>query len=185
MTHRGFYGMTESGKTTLAAMMAAQFKLKGINVLVLDHLNDKRWQADFITDDPGEFLKVAKQNTQCALFVDEGSKSIGRYAREMEWVTTMSRHYGHEAHLITQMPQQLDTTVRSQISEVYLFCLSDNGAKIISNDFAKRELLDAPSLPQGAFFFARRFRPVVRAHLDFAQHKIIPGHPATFDTLPK
>jgi len=42
--------MTESGKTTLAKKMIPLYQSKNIEILVLDPLGDRNWQADFITD---------------------------------------------------------------------------------------------------------------------------------------
>ena len=102
MPHVLINGMTESGKTTLAKRLAAEYKKSGVGVIILDPLHDPGWQCDFQTDDPDEFLSVCKKSERCALFIDEGSQSVGQYDTQMHWLATMARHHGHNSHFISQ-----------------------------------------------------------------------------------
>jgi hypothetical protein len=118
---------------------------------VLDPDKRSGWQADFLTDDPAEYLEVVKVNQGCALFIDESGQMIGRYAREMAWLATNSRKWGHKAHFITQRATQLDTTVRNQCTTIFLFKQSLNDTKILANEFVSDDLEAAHTLSQGEY----------------------------------
>lgn len=149
--HAIILGITETGKTTLAFSLAAKYKARGIRVLVLDPDKRKNWNADFITDDPDLFVETCKLNQGCALFIDEGSVTIGRYAGSSQWLATNARKWGHKAHFITQRAQQIDPNVRNQCTTIFLFKQSVDDAKILSKDFVAPSLLDACSLKKGEY----------------------------------
>jgi hypothetical protein len=146
-------GITETGKTTLAFRLASSYREQGVNVLVLDPDRRREWGATFITDDPDEFLRIAKLNTKCALFVDESGVMIGRYSGAMQWLATNARKWGHKAHFIAQRATQLDPLIRTQCTVLYLFRQSPTDAKILSNDFVVSGLEDAAELPKGHYLF--------------------------------
>jgi len=144
-------GITQTGKTTLAFNLAHKYSEAGINVLVLDPDKRTGWGADYLTDDPEAYLEVVKVNQSCALFIDESGQMIGRYAREMAWLATNSRKWGHKAHFITQRATQLDTTVRNQCTTIFLFKQSLNDTKILANEFCSDYLEAAHTLNQGEY----------------------------------
>jgi len=144
-------GITQTGKTTLAFRLAQKYSATGVNVLVLDPDKRSGWNADFLTDDPEAYLNVVKVNKSCALFIDESGQMIGRYAKEMAWLATNSRKWGHKAHFITQRATQLDPTVRNQCTTIILFKQSLNDTKILSNEFVSTELEAAHTLNQGEY----------------------------------
>jgi hypothetical protein len=135
MSHSLIVGTTQSGKTTLAKMLCHRYSENGIRTLVLDPLGDPDWNADFKTRDADEFLSIAKQNQQCALFVDESSEAINKYDREKEWITTRSRHWGHKAHLIGQRATQINMTARGQCALAWIFWVGYDDAKALSQEF--------------------------------------------------
>ena len=120
--------------------------------MVLDPDKRKEWQADFITDDPDEFLKTVKINTRCALFIDESGQMIGRYSGAMQWLATNSRKWGHKAHFIAQRAKQIDPLVRTQCTNLFLFKQSLDDSKELSRDFVCDELRGAHNLMQGEYF---------------------------------
>jgi hypothetical protein len=131
--------------------LAQKYKANSINVLVLDPDKRSGWGADFLTADPAEFLDVVKLNKTCALFIDESGQMIGRYSREMAWLATNSRKWGHRAHFITQRATQLDPTIRNQCTGLFLFKQSLNDAKILANEFVCPKLIEACELSQGEY----------------------------------
>lgn len=157
MPHCLINGMTESGKTTLAKRLAAEYKRAGVGVIVLDPLHDPGWQADFQTDDPGEFLEVCRTSQRCALFIDEGGENAGQFDKPMHWLATRARHYGHNSHFISQRGAQLAKTIRDQCGRIFLFCSSVDDCKIHSREWNKPELLTANALDVGEYFAAGRF----------------------------
>lgn len=144
-------GITESGKTTLAFKLARDYKNRGIRVFVLDPDKRKEWNADFITDDAEYFVEACKVNQSCALFIDEGGVTIGRYAGSTQWLATNARKWGHKAHFISQRAQQIDPNVRNNCSSICLFKQSLDDAKILAREFAAPELVNAVSLKTGQY----------------------------------
>lgn len=157
--------MTGSGKTTLAKLLVQRYKIKGTPSIVLDPMRDPNWGADFQTHDAKEFLRIMYNSESCALFVDESGKSIGRHADEMAVVTTESRHFGHRAHLISQRAAQIDKNVRDQCSELYVFRVGHDDAKVLAAEFGYPELRRANELQRGEFFKLDRFNPPEKFNL--------------------
>lgn len=157
MAHVSIFGMTESGKTTLAKKLAAEYKARGIQVIVLDPLHDPGWPSDFRTADKNEFMTVVKASRQCAVFIDESGKFVGRYETEMEWLGTMARHWGHNSHFISQRAQMVNPTVRGQCGFLALFNVSKTDAKILADEWNRDDLQKANSLQQGEYFWCPRF----------------------------
>lgn len=144
--------MTESGKTTLARKLANKYQKRGIPVLVLDPYLSSAWNADFITDNPDEFLEVVKDSISCAVFVDEcGHYSDDGFSDVLRWLATNSRHYGHNSHFISQRAKQLKPTIRDQCSNIFLFKQSFDDAKELTRNFATDDLLEAPKLTKGEY----------------------------------
>lgn len=160
-------GTTGCGKSTLAKRLAIQFKKQGKAVLVLDPIGDSDWQADFITDDKNEFLKVAKASKNCILIVDESAGVVGRYDVEMEWLGTKARHWGHSTFFIAQRTQQINPTVRNQCSNLYLFQVSGNDSDILAEEFNQDILKEAKSLPKLSFIKTGRFQEPKKFSLSF------------------
>ena len=165
MPHVLILGMTTSGKTTLAKRLAIAYKKQRINVLVLDPLNDPGWSASYISRNKSEFLAEVKARRKCAVFVDESGLMIGRYADEMQWLATTARHWGHRCHFISQRAMQLDKTVRDQCEKVFLFRVSFNDAKLLSEEFADNDILQAAKLERFEYLVFSRFASPVRLKL--------------------
>jgi DNA helicase HerA-like ATPase len=158
-------GQTLSGKTFLAKQLVANYKAKGVPVAVLDPLADPEWNADFETTNQAEFLDYAKENESHLLVIDEGGQSIGRYNQAMEWVATMSRHWGHRSVIITQSPKQIPTTVRGQCTTVYLFRVTPPNSKVMFEEYGAEEFKEAHKLPKYYFFKYTAFSPTKRLTL--------------------
>ena len=152
MAHTLIIGRTLMGKTYLAKELCRQYKSHSIQRIVLDPLLDPGWQAEFITKNPDEFLAVAKESRSCALFIDESAQTIGRYAREMKWCATTSRHWGHKSHFIAHRFSDLDKTVRDQCSTLYIFHLSFSDAKLLADEYTNQELKKVSELKKYEFF---------------------------------
>lgn len=148
-------GITETGKTTQAFRLARIYKAQGTPRLILDPDRRREWEieegVDFITDDPEKFLTVCKENKSCAIFADESGQMIGRYSKEMAWLATNSRKWGHKAHFITQRATQLDPTIRSQCSSCFIFQQSLMDCKILSQEFNRPALMGACDLKKGEY----------------------------------
>lgn len=172
MAHALFLGMTESGKTSLAKMMARQFKKKGVGILVLDPLRDPDWNADFITDDPGEFLEVFFNSRRCMVFIDEAGENVGRFDKAMVKTATKGRHWGHSVNYLTQRATLVSLTVRDQCRNLYLFASGYKDCKMLENEFNSPELLNAPSLKALEFYAASKHGDTAKYRLNFKTDSI-------------
>ena len=148
-------GITETGKTTQALRIARDYKGKGVPRLVLDPDRRREWEIvegiDFITDNPDLFLEVCQKNKKCAIFVDEAGAMLGRYPRQLTWLATNSRKWGHRAYFITQRASQLDKTIRTQCSSIFLFQQAVSDCKVLSDEFNRPALMDACDLKKGEY----------------------------------
>lgn len=161
MAHSLIIGMTLSGKSSLARRLVSQYKGRGMHSLVLDPLEDPAWTkagAKFQTADGEYFLSLMEKTRRCALFVDESGEAIGRYAGEMKKLATRSRHYGHNAHFISQRAVDIDKTIRDQCANLFLFRVSKKDAETLSDEYGYDELLGACQLQQGEFISCGRFQ---------------------------
>ena len=160
MPHVLITGVTESGKTTLAKRLCWSYSRRGIRTVVLDPLSDPGWNSNYCSTNPVEFLDIVKRSRSCAVFIDESGEMIGHYNDEMFWLATRGRHYGHNCHFITQRPAQISPNVRNQCLKLFLFTVSKDDAKLLSNEWNKPELLEANMLRQFECFSVERFSPV-------------------------
>jgi len=160
MAHGLIFGMTESGKSTLAKQLAAGYRRNGIGVLVLDPLHDPEWNADFQTSDVDEFLRVYWESRSCVAFIDEAGDSVGRFDKAMIQTATKGRHWGHVNYYISQRGALLSTTVRDQCSKIFLFTSSLKDSKLHSEEWNAPELMGANALKQGEFYKTGRFSGV-------------------------
>lgn len=167
MPHVLIIGMTESGKTTLATGFSRSYQAKGIKTIILDPMCDQRWGADYQTTDKDEFLAVVQhpETRSCALFIDESGEQIGQYEREMFWLATRGRHYGHNSHFITQRATQLSPTVRDQCSYLFLFNCSIDDSTQLAKEFNRPELKAANTLAKGEYFQCPRWGQIVRSRV--------------------
>lgn len=156
MPHSLILGMTESGKTTLAKKLAAKYKAAGIGVLVLDPICDPEWCADFQTADPDYFLETFWNSKNCAAFIDEAGESAGQYDKAMIKTATKGRHWGHNCHYLSQRGTMINTTIRGQCSQLFLFLSGKNDGKVHSEEWANDELKNCINLKRGEFFHISR-----------------------------
>lgn len=183
--HSLICGTTMSGKTTLAQILAHEYRANDICTIVLDPFKDPKWgnpcdstpehAGHMITSNSQLFLATAKApgTIQCALFADEGSESVGHYAGPMRWLATMARHWGHKSHFITQAPQTLDPVIRAQCSQAFIFRVNQSAMKILADEYCQPEILKAGELEKGEFIYVARFGKPRRGRVDFARRKIV------------
>ena len=165
MSHCLIFGMTESGKTTLAKRLAQRYRYHEVKVIVLDSLNDPGWSADFQTTDPDEFLQVFWESRRCAIFIDEAGDAVGKYNTVMQRTATRGRHWGHSVHFISQRGVQLAPTVRDQCSHIFLLTSSSADGKIHAQEWNAPVLASCNTLQKGEYFHATRFGEVTRSNL--------------------
>ncbi len=176
-----------SGKTTLAQILAGDYRSHAISTVVLDPFKDPKWgnvcepspehAGHFITADSAQYLAIVKspECTRCALFMDESGESVGHYAGAMRWPATMGRHHGHKSHFITQAPQQLDPVIRAQCSQAFIFRINQSAMKILADEYCQPEILKAGELEKGEFIYIARFGRPQRGRVDFASRRLTFG----------
>jgi hypothetical protein len=165
MAHVLILGTSESGKTTLAKMLARRYKAQGMGVLVLDPLMDPQWHADFMTADETLFLERFWASRNCFAFMDEGGDSVGRFNTAMAKTATRGRHWGHSCHYITQRATQLAPIVRDQCRHLFAFALSRKDGETLAADFLCDDLLNVHALGQGDYIHVERFGGVKRGNV--------------------
>lgn len=155
-----------SGKTTMAKRLVKQKReMTNRGILVLDPCLDPEWGADYLTDDKAEFLRVVKENRSCDLVIDESGETIGRYAKEMAFLATRSRHYGHTSTFIAQRAAQIDRNVRDQCTTLILFSVYKADAQSLAETFNDDLLLGAAELEAGGCFIKERFKPARKINI--------------------
>lgn len=160
LKHTGIFGQSESGKSFLGQARAQALKARGIPVLVCDEFKDPAWHADVFTKDIEELVRIAKRSKSCAIFIDEAGQNIGLHpSKEIEWLTTGARHWGHITHLMGQRGTMVNRTMRDQLSELFLFNVHPDDAKEWAVIFNDKELLKAADLPPHLFYHKKRHEP--------------------------
>jgi len=154
-------GKTDTGKSALVKIMLPEMLKSGkySRLLVLDYKLDPRFNADFITDDPAEFLGWVEDSEDCLLVIDEGGATIGRYAGEMQKIATMYRELGHQAIFISQRGAQIDKTIRENCSNLFVMMQGAEDAATLAKSYPKlRPFIDeVPELQQGEYIFIPSF----------------------------
>lgn len=153
--------MTESGKTTLAKLIAQKRKQSGRGILVLDPLGTQ-WDADYQSADQQEFLDIVWRSESCDVFVDEAGKAIGHYEKLMIDLATTSRHWGHNCYFLCQRAAMVSPTVRTQCRVLFAFNQAGEDSIILAKEWGYDELKECPKLAQGAYFHAQRFKTISR-----------------------
>lgn len=159
-------GMSRSGKTTLLLNLAKHFIKDGYAVLVLDPFSyPSKWPTQYVFKDSQEFLTLVKRSRECILIVDEAGDSCGQFDKEMHFLSTQSRHYGHSVIFGTQRGAQIAKTIRDNCEQLFLFASSMDDCKILSREFNRPELTLAKTLKRGQYLNTGRFSKVRRYQL--------------------
>lgn len=171
MPHSLVIGITQSGKSTLAKLMAERWLRAGHEVGVLDPLGDE-WPASWATTDAEYFLHLAKRRTRCFLIVDESGVSVGLHNGPMQWLTTTGRHLGHACYFLAQRAVQLPLTLRENCVNLFAFALGPKDARLLAETWNKPELEENSSLGMGEFKWVRRFAETRCGAIDFKTRQL-------------
>lgn len=166
MAHIMILGQTQSGKSVLSKRLAAQYKARGVGVIVHDPIGDPEWNADFQTADFHEFMKVYNDSRGCAVFFDEAGEACQEYGREMTKTATRGRHRGHRNHYIAQRGTLILRTMRDQCTELFLFNTGLEDCKIHAAEWNAAEIKEKGQfLKVGEYFHKARMRELKRGNL--------------------
>ncbi len=155
-------GKTDCGKSEMVKrLIREKLKPSGLyqQILVLDEKLDPGFLADFLTDDPKEFLDVAEGLRNCLIIIDEGAETVGQYAGALRKLATMYRGLGHQAFFITQRAPTFDKTMREQCSNLITFKLARDDTRSLVGLFPDLAALvdEVPRLEQGEYVFVPSF----------------------------
>lgn len=184
--HSAFVGMSRSGKTTLAQMIAGGLVKRGRRVFVFDPLTDPKWEktgADKVTADPFELLHLCKTTTPGAHWFWEEwgpylrnhpEREVRRALPAFSWLGTSSRQLGHSQWFIAHTWQDL-LHVRGHVDQVYAFAQGNNSAALIAEDFARPEITaDLPRFSRGKFIWLRKMadEPRQDGEINFGRRRL-------------
>ena len=182
--HTLICGVTESGKTTLAHLLAEQDSRDKKTVIVFDPVGTPtaagEWPDNVVMfTDSQKFLRyIAKPpNPEAtAIYIDEAADLFSHDQKENQWVLTRGRHLGYSVTLITQRPKLVTPSCRHQCARLFMFRLSQGDAREIGADYGHSGF-DKISLDQGQFIAAYSGRAKCTRHDVFALIKHRKGLP--------
>lgn len=187
--HTAFVGMSRSGKTTLAQIVAKGLVGKRRKVGVFDPLLDPKWEAtgaSIVTADPFELLHRCKTETTAdgrpwhwfweewgPYLKNHPDGEVRRLLPAFGWLGTSSRQLGHSQWFIGHSWQDL-LHVRGQLDGVYAFAQGNKSAALMAEDFARPELShELPRLSRGNFKWVCKMSDNARCGLiDFARRRV-------------
>lgn len=158
--HVGIFGPGRSGKTTLAKHLSRAYWMQaGIRSLAWD-INGEQWGRQcmmFMHEEP--FWRQVWREKSCAVFVDEAAETIKRDSNKTSLFTRI-RHRGHKLHVIGHNGTNLLPVQREQISTVYLFRQTEDGARLWADLFTDKRILAATTLARYEFLECHLFGDV-------------------------
>lgn len=156
--HSAYYGVSMSGKTTLARLLARQLAEKGHAGAVYDPTLTgtlgggwpQNWPVFTDPDDFLDFIESDKCKGPIHLFIDEADELFAHEMKWNNWIAKKGRHFGYFLHVLSQRPKMIAPTVRSQLHRCYMFRLACEDANEIGRDYGHSGI-DKISLDRGDF----------------------------------
>lgn len=147
IVHELYTGVTQSGKTTLARMMAREAgRLKQKNI-VYDPLGTNTAGGDWgqhamVYHDVNQFLDVVYSDElrNAHLWIDEAHNIFAHADKSHMWILTEGRHHGLNSHLITQRPNKVHPDARTNCGRCFMFRLAQDDARAIGNDYGFNDI---------------------------------------------
>lgn len=158
-------GISGCGKSrAMREIIIPAHRRAGRWVGVLDPLGGT-WPANWTTTDPHAFVEAAKKSRNCVWVVDEYGQFTSDYAtmRELEWLFTVARNYGHLSYALAQRVKQIPPNVRNQCSHGLIF--NQQGADLadLAAMMNQPDIMQAAAFPPGVAIVVEPFqtpRPV-------------------------
>ncbi len=155
--HTLYTGVTQSGKTTMARLIARQALKAKRRVIVYDPLGTPTAGGEWgekaeIYEDMEAFLSVAydPETVNATLFIDEAHHIFNHADKSHLWLLTQGRHYGMELHLITQRPTKVHPDARTNCGRCFMFRLAHDDSRAIGLDYGFSDIHKI-SLDKGDF----------------------------------
>jgi hypothetical protein len=158
MTRAGIFGISLSGKTTLAKQISLQyFKKNKIESLVLDpHEEVYGEHAKVFSDEELFWQAVWVEGEPKLIIVDEAAATIRR-ERDLVPVFTRLRHLKHKLIVVGHNGTDLLPVMRQQFDTLYLFRQPFKAAEIWADLFSNDGLLEAANLNQYEFIYCQLY----------------------------
>lgn len=132
--HTIICGTTGTGKTTLALILAREARKRKIMSMVYDR-RDAGYCCDIVVKSFERFLQIAQASSNMMLFVDDCPTVLKRGVPAHKWLTTESRHQGHNVILISQRYMMIPKDNRDNCQTVWMFRQSARDCKEIADEF--------------------------------------------------
>jgi hypothetical protein len=138
--HTLITGVTMTGKTTMARMLAREHDHRGHPVVVYDPMGTDTAGGDWgknakVFNDEEKFMRYMGEAPPSAVFIDESDLVFAHSQKENHWLARRGRHYGHRLYMITQRPQMIAPNCRNQTGRCYMFRLSRSDADFVYREF--------------------------------------------------
>jgi DNA helicase HerA-like ATPase len=157
MSHTLYTGVTQSGKTTAARLMAREALKLGHRVIVYDPLGTPtaggEWgEGSEVFEDLEPFLDCVynAETTHADIFIDEAHHVFSHADKSHLWLLTQGRHYGLQLHLLTQRPTKVHPDARTNCGRCFMFRLAHDDARAIGLDYGFSDIHKI-SLDKGDF----------------------------------
>jgi Zonular occludens toxin (Zot) len=143
--HTGYYGITQSGKTTIARAVARALAKSRHQIVVYDPVGTSTHGGDWpksslIYNDSEKFLRDVRNMQNAQIFIDEADEVFSHEQKENFWILSRGRHQGLYSHVITQRPNRVHPTVRSQCTRAYLCKLNKSDRQAILADHGHEDI---------------------------------------------
>jgi Zonular occludens toxin (Zot) len=143
--HTGYYGITQSGKTTVARFVARALAKAKHQIVVYDPMRTATRGGDWpdsaiVYLQREQFLRDVGNMQNAQLFIDEADDIFSHEQKENFWIMTRGRHQGLYTHLITQRPNRVHPTARSQCTRAYLCKLNKSDRQAVLADHGHEDI---------------------------------------------
>lgn len=160
MTRGGIFGISLSGKTTLARKISKQYFVKyKMTSLVFDPFMEE-W-GDHATvlgmDKEDDFWNTVWNTRGHLVIVDEASTTLKR-DRDLIPVFTSLRHLDHKLLVIGHHGSDLLPVMREQIDTLYLFRQNIKSGKAWAEKLADERVMAATTLEKYEYLYCENFK---------------------------
>jgi molybdopterin-guanine dinucleotide biosynthesis protein len=175
MINGGIFGPKLSGKTTLAKALSKQFwQQEQRRTLVLDPHGEVWGEHAMVFTDEAKFWKAVWSVQNCLVIVEEAAATIRR-ERTLVPVFTRMRHNNHKLLVIGHSGMDLLPVMRQQLDMIFLFRQPESAAKVWSETFTEKGLLQSQELKQYEFIRCAMYHPPQKMKLQQSQTKLLPA----------
>jgi Cdc6-like AAA superfamily ATPase len=151
-------GASGTGKTSLAKRLAetrqtSRQYVNGFRQVALDPLGSQWPQSVAVVDNWDDLeteLQVMNEAGEVGcVYIDEANIHFSLADKEKLWLMLRGRHLGLDVTLITQYPTLLSPAARGQCEKLHLFQIGAQSARMLAEDYAAPELMQASGLKRG------------------------------------